>query len=386
MAFATISGVIRFPSFLYLSGVCLFMVLCIIRGGRIILNSKSFLLFFLICLFSVVYNNPPVYFKAYQRLLVFLIVLLAFSPMISSAYLLSKRITLYSSFIIVLSLFAVGSFFAYFLGINYFVWVDIELDMENVGHFSGLTNHSMVLGPVSAISTIFFITKTFHTHIKKIGVVYVILGIFSFCAVLMSASRGALVAVVAGILTIIYNIAKSKGKIVKYSLGLLFVLLFSFPLWGGLMSGPLQKNAGNVERGGMISSREGKFLARIYEIQNNFFTGVGFASIDPNVEDIDRDTGRVEPSSSWLSVFSMTGIFGFALFVLYFFYYFRIAKKKIPDSYYSNLLCGIMVFFGFHMLVEGYVLFAGNFLCGLFWLTLGVIDAKSKEMINYVNK
>ena len=384
-AFATISGVIRFPAFLYLSGVALFFIVCILGGGKIFLNSKVFLFFYIICIWSVLYNNPPTYFRSFQRVLVFLLVILTFSPMIATKKLLTRRIALYDSLIIILSIYAVGSFFAYLFGINYFVWMDIEMDMENVGHFSGLTNHSMVLGPISAISTIFMLSKSFNVSQKKTWLLFAILGLLSFCAVLMSASRGALIATIAGVLIIVYRRAKRKGKIVKYGIGSFLVLLLSFPLWGGFASAPLQKNEANVNRGGMMSSREGKFLVRLYEIQENFFTGVGFAAVDPELEEIDKDTGRVEPSNSWLSVFSMTGVFGFVLYVYIYFYYFYVARKKIPNIFYCDLLSGLLVFFGIHMFVEGYLLFAGNLLCGMFWLTLGVIDAKSKEEI-YLEK
>ena len=197
---------------------------------------------------------------------------------------------------------------------------------------------------------------------------------------LLSASRGSLGGIVLAITVILYRYNLGHiGKFIRYAAKGVVVAVIFFPLWGGLSQYVLDKNESNLTQGGIMYSRETKMAARLYEIQHNFISGVGFSVIDETVDSVDRTTGTIEPNSSWLGVFSMTGIFGFIIFLSIFIHAFISAYRKIPDIENAVLLCGILAFFMVHMMIEGYVLAGGNFLCGTYWLTLGVVYANVYE-------
>jgi hypothetical protein len=277
----------------------------------------------------------------------------------------------------IMMLFSVASFVGYFYGINYFVRGGSTLAYNEAGHFSGFTNHSMVLAPVSAIGGIYALTKTL--FIDKQGLkrwLWWAITFACFGSVLLSASRGALGGTLLAIIMSVYRLNAGKmGRFLRYSLITMAVMAFTFPLWGDLTQYVIQKNEYNIEQGGIAYSRESKMEARIYEIRHNFLAGVGFSVVDETVDTVDRSTGTIEPNSSWLGVFSMTGVFGFLVFLGIYLHSLYLAYKKIPDKQSSVLLFGLLGFFLIHMMIEGYVLAAGSFLCGTYWLTIGVIYA-----------
>ena len=276
--------------------------------------------------------------------------------------------------------FSIASFFAYFLGINYFQRGDEILDMGNFGHFSGFFNHSMTLGPIGVITSVYSLTKFLIEKEIKRRLWWMMAFFICFSTILLSASRGATAAGLLAILIVLYRYSKLRKKRFAKYIGIVSVIaLFLFPVIQFMAGGLIQKQDANMDRGSSFSSRDGKYIARIGEIQDHFLTGIGFATVDPNLDVVNEENGGVEPSTSWLAVFSMTGVFGFAIFVYLYIKSLIIALKIVTDSFYSVLLSGILAFFGVHMLVEGYVLAAGNILCGFYWLTLGVIDAKSRE-------
>ena len=237
----------------------------------------------------------------------------------------------------------------------------------------------MVLAPVSAISAIYGLTKALSLKkSERKRLIWWGLTLMCYGSVLLSASRGSLGGVVFATVVTIYKYNMGKmGKFMQYALLGTAFLGLTFPLWGSLTESVMEKNDYNISQGGVVYSREAKMAARMYEIRNNPLTGVGFSVVDETVDNVDRRTGTIEPNSSWLGVFSMTGVFGFLLFVAIYVHAFRASFRRIPDKNIATLLCGILAFFLVHMIIEGYVLAGGNFLCGTYWLTLGVVYAYS---------
>lgn len=380
IALSTFSGVFYIGSIVYIASVIGFLVISVI-SGHLKFGLLGLLGFVMICVLSILVNNPPSYFRVWERLAFFVCTLLAFSPIIVSSRINTNRVLLFDSLMMVMMLFSVASFVGYFFGINFFLRGGVILDFTEAGHFSGFTNHSMNLAPISAMGGLYGITKALFSK-KKDMFLYFWWGMTLMCfgSVLLSASRGALGGVVFAVVIIIYK--RNAGhidKFMRYGLSVIAALAISFPLWGGLTDSVIKKNNYNISEGGIMYSREEKMAARLYEIRNNPLTGVGFSTVDETVDYVDRSTGTVEPNSSWLGVFSMTGIFGFLIFLSIYVYAFINANKKIPDKQVSTLLCAIWGFFFVHMMIEGYILAGGNYLCGTYWLTLGVIFAYSNH-------
>lgn len=378
-ALSTYSGIYRINSVVFI-GITYFFLLAhiLLDLKKIIIRSWSIWAFIMICIISILINNPPSYFRAWERLALFINILLAFSPIIVTRRLTFNRVLLYKNIIIVMMLYSSISFWGYFAGINFFVYKGDLLDMYDAGHFSGFANHSMTLAPISALSGIYAYTKFFYYKrniIKRI--LWLIIACLCFGSVLLSASRGALIGSMLALIVATYRI--NSGRItnfIKYVTVCVSIGLLTFPAWSDLTQYVLEKNEYNISQGGVIYSRETKMEARQYEIKHYFFTGVGFSTVDESVDTVDRESGTIEPNSSWLGVFSMTGVFGFLFFVWVYLNAFRKAYI-IKNNCDSAMMCGILGFFFIHLMIEGYVLAGGSFLCGMYWLTIGVIHALS---------
>lgn len=379
MALSTYSGLIRLPVIVYYVCIMVFLLLVALSGGfkKIPSVSWSLLAFLLICFISIVINDPPAIFKSYQRYLLFTTIVISFSNLFRGKVLNTERHTFFHVNLVVASLFSIGSFFAYFLGINMFIRNGELLDAGGVGHFSGLTNHSMMLGPISVLAALFLFHGYLNSKEKYLKFLYGIAMIMSVGSVLFSASRGALVGLLVGLVAMLYRYVEGKKvKMLGYGFVVVFILALSFPIWQGAIEGVMQKNTVNLENGGVFYSRETKYTARFAEINDNFFTGVGFAAIDTSLDSYDYETGTVEPGSSWLGVFSMTGFWGLVLF-------FIVVSKamlnayKTKDKSLSMLSFAVLSFFFVHLVIEGYVLAGGNILCMLFWLSIGYSEART---------
>ena len=143
------------------------------------------------------------------------------------------------------------------------------------------------------------------------------------------------------------------------------------------------KQAIREEIGTHYDSRSILFANRIRELKESPFWGVGFSSIKYGHV---RDSGTIEPGSSWLAILSMTGIIGFSIFM-------RIIVDCIKGMGSNNgikqknaLLIGVFVFFVCHMFFEGYVFAANSTFFFILWTLIGVsIDGlyQDNAQINY---
>ncbi len=383
---STYSGFLKLPTIFNMAIILLFVLYSLlVKSGGVVIKSVLLLGFMIICVTSILINNPPYYFRAWDRLAMFSLLIIAYAPLITSKQLEINRIVLFRMFLWIMTLYAVGSFIAYFFGINFFIREGEVYDYTEAGHFSGLTHHSMSLGPVAAISSIFSIVKALSNNERKKRIIWFAVAFSSFAAMMLAASRGAVGGFVLAVLLIVLKMGEKKaGKMVR-NLGILIIIVAAmYPVLGQLSESVRAKNEYGQSQGGIMYSREAKMAARVYEIQHNFITGVGFATVDETVDAVDRTTGTIEPNSSWLGVFSMTGVIGFILFAAVFLSSIRIAMKKIGDKYMSLLLTGIMAFYFVHMMIEGYALAAGSYNCTMYWLTVGVIHAYKNENFNYI--
>jgi hypothetical protein len=129
------------------------------------------------------------------------------------------------------------------------------------------------------------------------------------------------------------------------------------------------------ERGSDLGERGILWERRLSEFISSPLYGIGFAndsSLSQN--ELYIEEGKVEPGSSWLLVLSMLGILGLMPFVsifgssLYFIFKSNLQPKLLP------YLGSILIFFGIHMVGEGYVFAAGSGIIIYFWLILGVIS------------
>lgn len=330
------------------------------------------------CAASIVLANPLPIFQPWMRLCYSLLVFIVLSPLLTSPTLTVFRIQLYQ-WVMRLSVFiGVGSFFCYFLGINY-MSASYQAVPGTAGLFGGLTVQSMLLGPMSAIGFIYLLYQTLHELMSS--------GTFSrprlsmmlacLCSVLLSASRGAFLAMAAAAGYTLFMFLKDKPhQLLKIGLCLVLAAGALYPVMGYFASGMIAKQQANEESGGTFSSREILWNDRKKEFLDSPVYGVGFASQRIISYAISLRTGVIEPGTSYGAIFAMTGLLGGIPFM----YIFLLNILKRPPRLHPrepviSPAQATLVFFSLHMVTEGYVFAGGAALGAVFWCTLGAASA-----------
>ena len=369
--FSSITGFFLLNQLYYYIAVAACGIIIFKKGG-VRLGNVSVLLLIIACIISLLFNNVPSFFRAWQRLGVYIFILFMISPLLISkdAVILKSKLFIYIW--LISSILSIGSFFCYYLGINLFIVNGTELAL-GAGTFGGLMNHSMALGPSSALSTIFLFVLALlnKTQAKRY---YYIAALLSLGACFLSASRAAVGASVVGCIFALASINKNN---LSRSFKVLFVIVsiaaITFPIWGGVTDLVMQKQEINKEMGGTMASREEKYAARIEEFESSPIWGIGYCTINPQLDNVNRENGQIEPGSSWLAIASMTGILGLMVMIPLCISSLKKARR-IKDDFWRGVLSGMLVFYILHMAVEGYIFAPKSYLSLLFWLLLSVID------------
>jgi O-antigen ligase len=332
----------------------------------------SMLSIIIVAIFSIFINNPPSYFHSWERLGLFIIIVGVVSPLIQNKRFNHLRMQMFDCLLKLSIVITVLSFVCYFAGINYATTT--IYDTETKSFFGGIIVHPMILGPIAAISMNYTFYLVMNNQLlKKYKILLSILSSISFLTALLAASRGAVVAGIAGFMFILYKEQrKAIGRLGRNIVMLFILLSVSYPMWDSLTINIIEKQQGNISSGNMYKSRESKWEARFKEFQSSPIFGVGFATVsEDSGDEFNKITVIIEPGSSWLAVLSMLGILGF-IPVVYLFASNLYAMYKDNNSY-SALLGSILLFFMVHMVIDGHIFAGGAFLFMFLWLTLGVI-------------
>lgn len=323
--------------------------------------------------FNILICSPDNIFNPWMRFAFFIVLIIAVSPLVQSESLRAMRRDMLNAILWIASLLSVLSFFCRFMGVNFMFGI-ANFSYNTAGTFAGLFNHSMMLGPVAGISTVFLAYKAYTSDIKTAKKWYLSASLTCLAAVAFSASRSALLATITGIIFMLMKVISDRQRFFKILASILVMASISFPLWGSALDGIIEKNNNNIIAGGSFSSREKKWNARITEFKSNPMFGIGFSSVNPQLDDVSTG-GTVEPGSSWLAILSMSGIIGCGLFLMIFWSGYNACNQlDDPDD---ALLLGLLILFAVHMMTEGYVFAAGSFLGFLLWLIVGCcIDRK----------
>lgn len=346
------------------------LLFCLIQSKicRIDLG-MSFL--YLVCVFSIIVNHIPDFFQSWERLISFLLVTFLISPFIGSDFLYRFRIKLFETIQWLMQPVILISFLAYFMGISY-----------ATGHFVGITTHSMLIAPISAnvfIGAIYLLTRKYSSRFSW-KLYYIILLICSFVTLLLAASRTAIIGLSISLIFYFYEVNKTHFLKFLGVIGMILLfLLVTYSFWNPYLDNLNRKNEYAMEQGSLTSSRDAHWKNRLWEFKNSPFVGIGFSAVslnNPNGSTFSMSGGQVETGSSWLSVLSMTGIFGFVV-LLYLFFRAGIdlLKLKRKHLHFISYLLSLLLFWIFHMMAEGYIFGAGGFLFFNVWLLLGTVDA-----------
>lgn len=240
-------------------------------------------------------------------------------------------------------------------------------DLVNVvdgqaGTFSGLFVHSMLMGPLAALTSLLF----FHVYLYNKKLIYIILFLIGALATFLSASRGAVMSLV---LPIVYSLLfsnKARGKVAWL---LIVSAILAIPVADRVTTGLIEKQQGNLSAGSTFSSRQSKWDNRWDEFNSSPLLGVGFGAVDPKYTNDYNANGGIEPGSSHLSVLSMTGLLGFIPYLLIILSAYNVVRRNKRDvvaGFRLSMLLSCMLY----AIVEGHALFAGGFLFLMFWISI----------------
>ena len=247
--------------------------------------------------------------------------------------------------------------------------------VTNASGFCGLTVHSMLLSPLAGICTLyslyrFYLTKKRQERYKESACLCI-----CFLVLLLSGSRGALAATVVGFAFFYIRLYRHQmGKLFQTGLFILLLAVSTSAIWWPYTERLRQKTESSRKNGGTVASRERIWQDRIDEFTAFPLFGVGFSSYNldyiQSEHTINRQSGTIEPGTSWLFLLSSMGIYGFLSFLLPFTYGIYILYKELDTGLNGGLLSSMMILFSVHMFIEGYITASGSYLCFLLWLSL----------------
>lgn len=336
-------------SFLYYGVLLILPLLRFRKAGSV----SVLLLLGLICAaIGILLNNPLPIFRPWERLGMFTLLLAGIGPLFGGMYHAELSRRLFQNLAAVCLIIGALSTCGAAIGLNL-----------GAGQFSGLTPHSMILGPVAAIGFLYALHRIMQRYAES-GTLSIPLSIAAgacFISILLASSRSALLATGAGALYLILHLPRGRGMILLLAgLGCLLLLPFS----GELLEGILHKMDSAREAGSIFSSRSELWEDRWQEFSQHPFFGVGFASQSIITFDHSLQSGSIEPGSSYLGCLSMLGLTGTLplLAVLV-----HALRRGMQPALFPRLSVCILIFFCIHMIFEGYLISAGSILCVLLW-------------------
>lgn len=357
---------INLGNFYYLSVFGVFIVLLLF--GKDIKFNLWLMLFLLIAFLSITFNQIPLFFRPYERFVIFVLVVGLIGPMVSSSAFNSYRRNLWDMLNLVILAMVILSFLGITFGLS---------SMYGRGGYAGFFNHSMMLGPMSALAVLVAMGKIHGSNYKIQKVVFILLASISFITCVAAGSRSALLGCIGGVVFFSYKIY--EGRIIIFLRVILVILslgLLSFPLWEKYTARLTEKMVYGSDQGDLLVTRAALWQSRFEEFKSSPLIGVGFASIDTkSSQGFNKIDGKIEPGSSWLAILSMTGLLGFISIFAILIQNFAFVISNGGDSINKGILGAMLVFFVLHMTAEGYALSAGSGLFFYFWLIMGNIQS-----------
>lgn len=337
-------------------------------------GSKAMIGLYLVCALSIIVNNVPTFFHPWGRLFTFILLTLLVSPTVQSNAFVEFRSSIVATILYLLQIVIFASFLYGITGGGY----------KHI-YFQGITTHSMMIGPFAGMTIMYCTLKILSNQHNRTQIIFnsTLIICAAFC-LLQAASRTAFIGTLISLLVMLSSFYRhSIGKYFKIVIILIIALSFTSPLWSGYLDKITQKNQGK-ETSLSVDSREDHWNQRISEFEKSPLFGIGFSSVDTSNLSVgstfDVENGRVETGSSWLSILSMTGLFGFLIFLGI---YMNALKKawqmNTHSSLLSSLFTALLSFWLIHMVAEGYIFAGGNSLAFLVWLTIGTIYGISND-------
>jgi hypothetical protein len=259
-----------------------------------------------------------------------------------------------------------------------FFWYILRLPNLGRGAFTGVMMHSMLIGPIAGMAFLFCA----HSALFKRSLFAATLGLLCLGPCLLSGSRSAALAVLAGVVVLTgYQVGRLgvKKSLPFMSMMMLLGLLGTFFVETIQQADALHAYTSSLQEKGLQNTRENLWQARLDEFYANsaFGVGVGMGEEGDGAGIVVNEAGsiNIEPGSSYLAILSMTGVagaVGFIIVIAGVFRRSRIIKRNFSLTHpiFAELYI-IAAFLFTHMVAEGWIYAVGNPFCLLFWLCLG---------------
>ena len=334
-----------------------------------------FSLFLLTCLISLLFNHTRILpiFQAPFRLMAFSILIIGFTPLLSS---IKKNIYCYR-FIIYSCILLV------FIGfINYYSYKTGAIEVSEGNRVYAGTIGTNFLGTLCSIGIIYLTSLLmFYNSLNRIILILSIIMILGLLiCLLLSSSRNSIVSVIISSLFMFYiKFKRNVNKLISMTAVVSIIAIFTFPLWKEYTLGISDKQGENYKEFDM-KSRESYWEDRYIEFKSSPIIGIGFANIS-NPSEFSKKTGIIETTTGWGSLFSQLGFIGAFLFLSLTIKNLIFLLKHKKGHYLYCLLIGLLVFFCINSIGEGYITTVGCQFTIYFWTVQGLIYALRKKYI-----
>jgi O-antigen ligase len=325
-------------------------------------------IFLAISMFSIILNEINSYFSPWERLMAFFVLVFVLGPFGNTNFLLRFKNQLVRYSRLLLFLITIISFIFFLFG--FYI-------IEGKG-FSGITTHSMMLAPYASISALYALDSynTLNKQKKSLRILYLTILSLSIVVVIITASRGAIGALLISIIFYFYVKNRNRiGNFFKYTAFISSIILLFMTINPGSIFDTLFGKLQRTE--GYSSGRDIMLSDRIKDFKYSPVIGVGFATMkETSNSAINKDINSIEPGSGWLFLLSSIGLLGTLFFVLLIIPPIYIIIKKYPEFI---VYASIAVFFIIHLTIEGYPLAVGSPLFGLLWLNMGILNIFTRQ-------
>jgi len=330
---------------------------------------------------SIVGNNIPVFFKPWSRLMQFVFLFIAGSPLLRGEHIDRARRQMMIGIFWSCGFIAVGSFLAYLTGTGAYLSGIIQ-------GYMGITPHPNFLGMYVMIAMVWFATLFMRSTETKEYVVWASCWVASLIVVLLAASRASLACALLGSAGVIYlRFRKNAGKMFNAAaivIMLTFLALpYLLPYMGTLLQKGVSTDEGEADE--LVAATRGSIWdLRIQEMNESPWIGVGAYSCDINLPNADifysEDSGSIELGSSYLGMISQLGWLGFLAYLAIFIpILVKTYKVSVDENTpFGQLLMVMLTVLSIHMIVEGYAITAGAVQCVIMWFLIGVADQADK--------
>lgn len=343
----------------------------------------KYVLFLAACLVSVIINDIPKYYQTEIRLVVFALLLTAFSGMFKSRKIALFHLHLYHLFTILTLILVIVNYSMFSLGFVSKAAIDIYNDK---GLYTGSTANNE-MGLLGAVSIMFIVAfcSIYHKLLNFWDKMFFSVALVCSISMMgMASSRMGLMCTLLAVFTVLYKINRKNFIKLTGTIFLVSALVFAASYFlGDSFKFMLEKNGGELEAID-THSRDEMWEARLKEFYENPLCGIGFASMKygHGSQMAKSNNGRIETGSGWMTVLSQTGLFGSLCLLLIVMPNLLFIIRMKSASYMAAWSSGMCIMFVLQPITESYITTIGAVLGCLFWINYSVINNLRLGIIN----